>query len=56
MQTFFDLMFNFMNNFVNTIGQYKFNFYGLNVSIVDIILGFIVMSMVVSVFWKGARG
>lgn len=56
MSTFFDLVFNFMHNFVATLGSYKFNFYGLNVSIVDIILGFIVMSMVVSVFWKGARG
>lgn len=34
----------------------SFNIYGVTVSFFDIILGGILLSMIISVFWKGARG
>lgn len=34
---------------------YCFDIQGINVSIFDLFIGFIVLSLVVSIFWKGAR-
>lgn len=49
-------IFQFMHNIISLLRSYTFDFYNVHVSIIDIIFAFIVISMVVTVFWKGARG
>lgn len=39
----------------DTINSYSFEVYGLNVSLGWFFLGFICLSLVISIFWKGAR-
>lgn len=36
--------------------EYHFNFGGLDVTLFEIMLGCLCLSIVISVFWKGARG
>lgn len=36
--------------------QFSFNLGGINFTLLEIFLGLIAFAMVVSVFWKGARG
>lgn len=37
------------------LNSYYFDIAGISVSILDLIIGFILMGIVLSVFWKGAR-
>lgn len=38
------------------INSYSFNIYGVPVSLGWFFLGFLAISIVISIFWKGARG
>ncbi len=50
-------LFQMMNTIWNTVfGSVSFSLGGVDVSLGAIILGFICTYMVVSFFWKGARG
>lgn len=40
----------------NTINSVSFDLFGYSVSLGFILLSMIIISMVVSVFWKGAKG
>lgn len=40
----------------NLFNQYSFNIWGVNVSILDLILGCLILSFSVSFLWRGARG
>ncbi len=55
-QGFFELFFGFIRNIFGTLNQYKLYAFGAEVSIVAIIFALIVTSMVISIFWKGAKG
>lgn len=47
----------FMNDLWNTVfDSVTFNVAGVTVSFGAIVLGFICISMIISFFWKGARG
>lgn len=37
------------------LNSYNFDIAGISVSILDLIIGFVLMGIVLSVFWKGAR-
>ena len=38
------------------LDEFSFNISGMNVSIFELFIGFVALSIVISVFWKGARG
>ncbi len=56
MQEFFTSILDFFSDIFVVLGSYRFNMYGVTVSIFDILLALLVTSMVISVFWKGAKG
>lgn len=48
----------FINGFEdigNLLNNYTFPIGALNVSILDILIGFIALALVIAVFWKGAH-
>lgn len=47
---------NAFNTLVNTFNAYHFSFAGMDVTLYEIMLGLLCTSIVISVFWKGARG
>lgn len=55
MYKFIELVRNFYGAVFNVLDTYLFEFDGMSVSIMDILLGFIIVAIVISVFWKGAR-
>lgn len=50
-----DSIINFMSSILDKLDQYQFQAFGFPVSILDILVGFLAMSIVIGVFWKGAR-
>lgn len=38
------------------LDNYSFSFFGVNVSLGTLLIGFILLSMAFGVLWKGARG
>ena len=56
MTSVFQFFFSQLNGFYNALSAVIFDFYGIDVSLTQIILGFICMSIIISFFWKGARG
>lgn len=55
-QSFFELIFDFMNDIFNLLNSARFEFFGTTVYLGWLLVAFVVISIVVSVFWKGARG
>ncbi len=53
---FIVLISNFFSNIIDVLKTAVFNLGGVTVSLVDIIIGFVVLSIIITVFWKGARG
>jgi hypothetical protein len=43
-------------SFYNALSAVSFTISGVTVTLTQIILGFICMSIIISFFWKGARG
>lgn len=56
MELFFDKFFGFMRDFLYMLHSYKMYVFGVHISLFEILLGFLLTSLVISVFWKGARG
>lgn len=46
---------NMMSSLVSVLDSAKFSLYGFDVSIIGIMVAIIVVGLVISVFWKGAR-
>lgn len=46
----------FFASFLGLLDSYLFDFGGFYVSLWDILVGFIVFTLAIAVFWKGARG
>lgn len=56
MYQFFVLLSDFFKSILNLFNSTSFNIAGINVSYLDIVIALISLSIIVSVFWKGARG
>lgn len=56
MQRFFEMFFGFYNDLFSLLNSYTFTAFGVEVSILMVFFIFIVLSMVITLFWKGARG
>lgn len=56
MTSVFQFFFSQLKGFYNSLSAVNFELYGIEVSLTQIILGFICMSIIISFFWKGARG
>lgn len=56
MQEALNFIFSSLRDFYNALSAVSFSLGGLSVSLTQIILGFICMSIIISFFWKGARG
>lgn len=52
----FDLIASFFKKAITVLQSVDFSGFGVSVDLFDIVFSCIVISMVVSVFWKGARG
>lgn len=56
MTSVFQFFFSQLQGFYNALSAVSFEFYGITVTLTQIIIGFICMSMIISFFCKGARG
>lgn len=56
MQDALSFLFFSMRDFYNALSAVSFSIGGLSVTLTQIILGFICMSIIITFFWKGARG
>lgn len=45
-----------LGNFYNALSAVSFSIVGVTVTLTQLIIGFICMSIIISFFWKGARG
>ncbi len=52
----FVFLFEQIGSFYNALSAVSFPVFGITVSLTQIILGFICISIIISFFWKGARG
>lgn len=55
MGEFFELFGNFWKSIFNLLNQYSFDFNGISVSLSAIMFVFLVVGLVVTVFWRGAK-
>lgn len=53
---FFDLFFSFWQGLFNVLNSHHISAFGVSVSLSSILFTVIVLSMVISIFWKGAQG
>lgn len=56
MYHFFEILGDFYSDILFLLNRSQFEFAGVDVSIGHILLSFISVSMIVSIFWKGAKG
>lgn len=56
MGEFFDWLISALSSLASLLDSYRFSFGGLSASLFEIFLGFVAISMVITIFWKGARG
>lgn len=45
-----------LNNVISVCNSYRFNIGSVSVSFIEIMIGFVALSMIVSIAWKGAKG
>lgn len=55
MYAFFEWLANAFGSIVSLLNRYIFDFGGIQATLFDILVGMIVISLVIAVFWKGAR-
>lgn len=55
MYAFFQWLADSFGSIVSLLNRYSFDFGGFYVTLFDILVGMIVLSLVIAVFWKGAR-
>lgn len=55
-QGFFEMFFGFLRSLFDMLSDYSLSAFGANVPITSIIFAFIVLTMVIGIFWKGAKG
>lgn len=49
-------LFEQIGSFYNALSSVSFSIVGVTVTLTEVILGFICIGMIISFFWKGARG
>ena len=49
-------VFDFFTDIIELLSFYYFEIGGMAISLFDIMIGAVVLSMIITVFWKGARG
>ena len=49
-------LFQQLGSFYNALSAVSFSIVGITVTLTQLILGFICMSIIITFFWKGARG
>ena len=55
MYNFFQILGNFLSNIFSVLNSAVFDIGGVSVSLTDILLGFLALSIIITVFWKGAK-
>lgn len=55
MAVFIDFVVDFYRSFLGLFDTVTFSIGGISVSVLDVLLAVAAMSMVISIFWKGAR-
>lgn len=55
-QSFFEMFFGLLNNLFNTLSRATLSAYGVEVPITVIFGAGIVLVMIISLFWRGAKG
>lgn len=56
MLTILDTIFGWIGDIFSLLDRHAFDVVGFPVTLLDIAIGAIAMSMVIGLFWKGARG
>lgn len=56
MTNFFRLIVAFWDAIFNLLSEVQFSLYSYQVNLLDIMFVFLVLSMIISLFWKGGRG
>lgn len=56
MQEAIDFLINGITYTFDQLNAYTFEIYGMQVSFFTVFIGFIALYLVISAFWKGARG
>ena len=56
MTEFFEFFAQWMNNLLALLNSVTFRIFNFNVSLLYLLLGFIFVSMMLGIFWKGAKG
>lgn len=46
----------FMAEWLSIVNSATFEMFGFNIGIIDVIVGFLFIGFVVTIFWKGAKG
>lgn len=55
MAAFIDLLYDFFGDVFGVLGSFTFDFAGMNVSLLSLLLALGVVGMVVTVFWGGTK-
>lgn len=55
-QSFFEMFFGLLNNLFNTLSRVTLSAYGVEVPITVIFGAGIILVMIISLFWRGAKG
>lgn len=56
MTDFFNMLFQFYANIFNRFERFNFSIFGYNLNLFEIFLGCFVISLAISIFWRGAKG
>lgn len=56
MSQFISFFITMWKSLINTLDSVRFDVFGVNASLFQILIGFILLAIVIAVFWKGARG
>lgn len=56
MQAFFELFIGYCQRWLQLIDSYYMVIYGYRISILSILVAFLITSMIITVYWKGAKG
>lgn len=56
MSEFFSFFILMWQRLIGSLESVRFDVFGIDASLFQILIGFILLSIVIGVFWKGARG
>lgn len=53
---FVEFLSNFYNQFIGMFNQHRIDVGGISVSPIEILIGFLILSIITTIVWKGAKG